>query len=92
MDFGLFISTLDQSKIRNPKSKMDFYPLPRGDRWYILALLVFAVVSFLPWTHTVEVAGMALFGWLMAALMVVAPAVALLRLRTRKSRKHDAAS
>ena len=61
----------------------NFFPMPRGDRWYILAILVFAVVSFLPWSHSIEVAGMALFGWLMAALMVVAPVVALLRLRDR---------
>ena len=61
----------------------NFFPMPRGDRWYILAILVFALVSFLPWSHSIEVAGMALFGWLMAALMVVAPVVALLRLRER---------
>ena len=61
----------------------NFFPMPRGDRWYILAILLFAVVSFLPWSHSIQVAGMALFGWLMAALMVVAPVVALLRLRER---------
>ncbi len=61
----------------------NFFPMPRGDRWYILVILVFAVVSFLPWSHSIQVAGMALFGWLMAALMVVAPVVALLRLRER---------
>ena len=61
----------------------NFFPMPRGDRWYILAILLFAVVSFLPWSHRIQVAGMALFGWLMAALMVVAPVVALLRLRER---------
>ena len=59
----------------------NFFPMPRGDRWYILAILGFAVLSFLPWSHAIEVAGMALFGWLMAALMVVAPVVALLRIR-----------
>ncbi len=61
----------------------NFFPMPRGDRWYILAILLFVVVSFLPWSHSIQVAGMALFGWLMAALMVVAPVVALLRLRER---------
>ncbi len=59
----------------------NFFPMPRGDRWYLLAILLFAVV--LPWSHRIQVAGMALFGWLMAALMVVAPVVALLRLRER---------
>ena len=63
--------------------KSSFFPMPRGDRWYILAILLFAVVSFLPWSHSIQVAGMALFGWLMAILMVVAPVVALLRLRER---------
>ena len=64
----------------------NFFPLPRGDRWYMLAVLLFAVVSFLPWSHRVEVGGMALFGWMMAGLMVLAPAVALLRLRVRAPR------
>ena len=61
----------------------NFFPMPRGDRWYILAILFFAVVSFLPWSHSIQVGGMALFGWLMAVLMVVAPVIALLRLRER---------
>ncbi len=58
----------------------NFFPLPRGDRWYLLAVLVFAFVTFLPWSRHIQVAGMALFGWLMAALMVFSPAIALLRL------------
>ena len=72
----------------------NFFPLPRGDRWYIVALLVFAAVSFLPWSHTIDVAGMALFGWLMAGLMVLAPVVALFWLRARSSHpsKQDTAS
>lgn len=77
----------------NPKMP-DFFPLPRGDRWFILSILAFAVVAFLPWTHTIEVAGMALFGWMMAALMVVAPIVALVRLKAQSlhDTKQDIAS
>ena len=67
----------------------NFFPMPRGNRWYILTILVFAIVSFLPWSHRIEVAGMALFGWLMAALMVVAPVVALLRLRDRPQNRQE---
>jgi hypothetical protein len=43
----------------------------------LAGLLVFSIFSFLPLWRRTEVAGMAMFGWLMAALMVVSPALAL---------------
>ena len=67
-----------------------FYPMSSGDRWYLLAVIAFAVISFLPWSWQIEVAGMALFGWLMAALMVFSPAIALVRLLKRHNRQPEA--
>ncbi|MGH7456143.1 MAG: hypothetical protein ACRENG_32615 [bacterium] len=58
----------------------NFFPMPRGDRWFLLTIIIFSIVSFLPWTQKVHVAGMALFGWLMAALMILSPTIALIRL------------
>ncbi|MDZ7344747.1 MAG: hypothetical protein ONA90_09585 [candidate division KSB1 bacterium] len=58
----------------------NFFPMPRGDRWYLSVVIVFSVISFLPWSQAIQVAGMALFGWLMAALMVFSPTMALIRL------------
>ena len=58
----------------------DFFPLSRGDAAFILGLLAFAVVAFLPAVREVEWAGMSLLGWMMAALMVLSPTIALLRL------------
>ncbi|MEK7727641.1 MAG: hypothetical protein AAB354_04465 [candidate division KSB1 bacterium] len=55
-----------------------FFPMPRRDRWYLLAILLFATMAFLPWAKHMHFAGVALFGWLMAALMVFSPALALL--------------
>jgi len=44
----------------------------------LISLFCYAVIAFLPiWRH-VELGGMAVFGWLMAFLMVVAPILALL--------------
>jgi hypothetical protein len=57
-----------------------FFSMPRGDRWYLIVIIVFSFISFLPWTQDIHVAGMALFGWLMAALMILSPAIALIRL------------
>jgi len=54
-----------------------FFPMPGDEARSLLALVVFAVVSFLPMWRTIEVAGMALFGWFMVALMVLSPALAL---------------
>jgi phosphoglycerol transferase MdoB-like AlkP superfamily enzyme len=57
----------------------NFYPMKRGDVIYIVSLLVLSILSFLPWSRRITLFGMALFGWLMVALMVVSPAVVLLR-------------
>lgn len=54
-----------------------FFPMRRGEALALLFLVAFSVVSFLPVWRTTEFAGMAMFGWLMAALMVLSPALAL---------------
>lgn len=61
--------------------------MPRGDRWYLTIVIVFAFISFLPWSRPIHVAGMALFGWLMAGLMLLSPAIALLLLWFEKRNK-----
>lgn len=58
----------------------NFFPMPRGDRWFLLTIIAFSLISFFPWAQGIRVAGMALFGWLMAALMVLSPTIALIRL------------
>ncbi len=65
-----------------------FFPMPRRDRWYLLAILIFAGIAFLPWTKQIHFAGMALFGWLMAALMIFSPTLALLLLWREQKRRH----
>ena len=50
----------------------------RGAELAVLGFLVlFSILSFLPVWRTVEVFGMAVFGWLMAVLMLISPALAL---------------
>lgn len=55
-----------------------FFPMGKGEAPTLVFLVVFSIVSFLPVWRTIEIGGMAAFGWLMAALMVVSPALALL--------------
>lgn len=57
-----------------------FFPMERGDRWFLVALLVLSAGAFLPAMRRLEPGGLALLGWLMAALMVLSPTVALVRL------------
>lgn len=57
-----------------------FFPMPRGDRWYLAALIAIAIVAFLPWSRATAVGVLPVFGWMMAALMVLAPLIALGRL------------
>jgi hypothetical protein len=49
----------------------------RGERAALVFLILFSAVSFLPIWRTVEVLGMALSGWMMAALMVISPILTL---------------
>ena len=62
-----------------------FFPMPSGDRWFLLTIILFSVISFLPWIQEIQISGMALFGWMMAALMILSPTIALFRL-IRQSR------
>lgn len=48
-----------------------------GERWYILLLLLYSAIAFFPWWREMHLAGMAVFGWLMAVLMLLSPAAAL---------------
>ncbi len=54
-----------------------FFRMDRRELAILVFLVLFSVFSFLPLWRTIEVAGMAVFGWLMAVLMVVSPALAL---------------
>lgn len=58
----------------------------RSEGLSLAFLVAFAVVSFLPRWREIEIAGMALFGWLMAALMLVSPILMLLVFRRGRRR------
>ncbi len=58
-----------------------FFPMGKGEAPTLVFLIVFSIVSFLPVWRTMEIGGMAVFGWLMAALMVVSPVLVLLVFR-----------
>jgi CDP-diglyceride synthetase len=64
------------SRMREPT----FFTLPAGDRWFLGLLVAIAAVAFTPWSRATEFGGLPLFAWFMTALMVLAPAIALLRL------------
>jgi uncharacterized membrane protein (DUF485 family) len=58
-----------------------FFPMSKGEALLLVFLIVVAVISFLPMWRTLEIGGMAVFGWFMAALMVTSPLLALLLFR-----------
>lgn len=66
-----------------------FFPMARGDSFFILSLLVFATIAFLPWARKLEWFGMPMQGWMMALLMVFAPTIALLRLMIDRQGSRD---
>lgn len=59
----------------------------RSEVAVLVFLVLFSAFSFLPVWRTVEVAGMVVFGWLMAALMVVSPALALTMFMVKRRRR-----
>jgi len=61
--------------------------MTRSDFWFLIAIIIFAGISFLPWSRRIIISGMALFGWMMAALMVISPLFVLLRLFLEQRKK-----
>ena len=55
----------------------NFFPMARGEGSALAFLILFSVVAFVPKWRTVDVAGMAFTGWMMASLMVISPIVTL---------------
>jgi hypothetical protein len=64
----------------------NFFPMAKSERFALLLLILFATASFAPTARSVEVAGMALFGWMMASLMVVSPILTLWVVRRGRRR------
>ena len=61
-----------------------FFPMRRREGATLVFLIAFAVFAFIPAWRTVELGGMAVFGWLIATLMVVSPAVTIVAFRRRR--------
>lgn len=60
-----------------------FFPLRRREGATLVFLIAFSAFAFIPEWRTVEVGGMAVFGWLIAVLMLVSPALALVTILRR---------
>ena len=60
-----------------------------ADRFYLSGLCLFAAVAFLPLFREPQVAGVSVFGWLMAALMVISPMGALALFLSERRRPPD---
>jgi hypothetical protein len=55
-----------------------FFPMRRRERWALFGLIAFSVLAFLPAFGEASVLGVAVFGWLMAILLLGSPAILLL--------------
>ena len=54
-----------------------FFSMRKSEAAALLFLVAFSALSFLPVWRRLEVAGMAVFGWLMVALMLISPILTL---------------
>ena len=55
-----------------------FFSMRREESAALLFLIAFSAFSFLPVWRRVEIGGIAVFGWLMTALMLISPVLTLL--------------
>jgi hypothetical protein len=58
-----------------------FFPMDKQEALVLVYLIGIAVISFLPIWRTIEIGGMAVFGWLMVLLMITSPLLTLLVFR-----------
>ena len=61
-----------------------FFPMVRREGMTLVFLVAFAAFAFIPVWRELEVGGMAVFGWLIAALMLISPAVTLVAFLRRR--------
>ena len=66
-----------------------FFPMPRSERVALFVLVAFSVLAFLPVFGRISVLGVAVFGWLMAALLLGSPAVLLVLLLSEPPSNAD---
>ncbi len=66
-----------------------FFPLRRGEGATLAFLVAFAAFAFVPAWRAIEIGGMAVFGWLIAALMLLSPALALITFLWRRGTDGD---
>lgn len=70
----------------NRENSKGFFRMRRAELGALLFLVLYSMVSFLPVWRDLEIAGMVAFGWLMAALMLISPALMLAVFRKGASR------
>lgn len=65
-------------------SMKSFFPMVRRESATLVFLIAFATFAFIPVWRDLEVGGMAVFGWLIAALMLISPTVTLVAFLRRR--------
>lgn len=65
-----------------------FFPMRRSEAATLIFLIAFAAFAFIPAWRTAELWGMAVFGWLIAGLMLISPAITLGAFMTRRGGRH----
>ena len=61
-----------------------FFPMVRREGATLVFLIAFAAFAFIPAWRDIEIGGMAVFGWLIATLMLISPALTLVTFMRRR--------
>jgi len=68
----------------------NFFPISKGDTVILIILIIISLLIFLPFNQNITLYGMVLYGWLMAAFMLIAPLMTIIAyyLEKREKRKR----
>ena len=81
-------NNMNMQKERGDNMKSSYFKMSSQDKFTLVFLLLYAVISFLFLKSQIKISGMVLFGWLMGALMFLAPIVGIINLNSEYREKN----
>ena len=56
----------------------NWFPLPKKDAIFILFIILYVILMFLPWSHNIKILNISLLAWGAALLFLLAPITGIL--------------
>ncbi|WP_096189941.1 hypothetical protein [Evansella halocellulosilytica] len=69
------------------KENRNWYPMPRGEKWYLIGLVLYVTLFLLPWSYQIELLNVSLVVWGSILLFFIAPIAGLYLVLTENSER-----